>query len=102
MKHLHEAVLAVMAGYTYFAKLPSSSVSLSTMQLSEMERIDKLSDRELTIFRYLAEGLSNKEIAKLLNLSHKTISTYKTRLTEKLNVESKVHLRETAQRNGLI
>ena len=75
LKHLHEAVLAVMAGYTYFAKLPSSSVSLSTMQLSEMERIDKLSDRELTIFRYLAEGLSNKEIAKLLNLSHKTIST---------------------------
>ncbi|MHC8313678.1 response regulator [Pseudomonas sp. GT1P32] len=102
LKHLHEAVLAVMAGYTYFAELPSSSVSLSTVQLSEMERIDKLSDRELTIFRYLAEGLSNKEIAKLLNLSHKTISTYKTRLTEKLNVESKVHLRETAQRNGLI
>ncbi|MHC8358305.1 response regulator [Pseudomonas sp. LB3P81] len=102
LKHLHEAVLAVMAGYTYFAKLPSSSVSLNAMQCSEKDMIDKLSDRELTIFLYLAQGVSNKEIGELMNLSHKTVSTYKTRLTEKLNVESKVHLRDFAKRNNLI
>ncbi|QVW21616.1 response regulator transcription factor [Pseudomonas hormoni] len=102
LQHLHDAVLAVMAGYTYFAELSSSSVALSTMQRSEKEMIDKLSDRELTIFLYLAKGLGNKEIADLMNLSPKTTSTYKTRLLEKLNVESNVHLSELAKRNHLI
>ena len=102
LQHLHKAVHAVMAGYSYFAKLASSSVSLSTLQRSEREMIDKLSDRELCICCYLAQGMSNKEIAEITNLSHKTVSTYKTRLTEKLNVESKVHLRDFAKRNHLI
>lgn len=102
LKHLHKAVLAVMAGYTYFAKLASSSVAMSTMQRSEKEMIDKLSDRELTILLYLAKGLGNKEIAELMNLSPKTTSTYKTRVVEKLNVQSKVHLRDFAKRNHLI
>ena len=101
-EHLHKALEAVTAGYTYFEKLPTSSVSLKSMQCSEKERIDTLSDRELTIFRYLAKGMSNNAIAGIMNLSHKTVSTYKTRLVEKLNIESKVHLRDCAQRNKLI
>ena len=72
------------------------------MQRSEREMIDSLSDRELTILCYVAQGVSNKEIAEITNLSHKTVSTYKTRLIEKLNVDSKVHLRDFAKRNDLI
>ncbi|AKV09896.1 MULTISPECIES: response regulator transcription factor [Pseudomonas] len=102
LQHLHEAVHAVMAGYTYFAKLPSSSVALSTLQCNEKEMIHRLSDRELTILVYLAKGLGNKEIAELMNLSPKTTSTYKTRLKEKLNVESNVHLSHFARRHELI
>jgi two-component system response regulator EvgA len=102
LEHLHKAVQAVMAGYSYFARLPSSSVLLNSLQRSEKELIDKLSDRELTIFQYLARGLSNKAIAEIMNLSHKTVSTYKTRTIEKLNVESPVHLRDFAMRNHLI
>jgi two-component system response regulator EvgA len=64
--------------------------------------IDSLSDRELSIFQYLAQGMSNKEIAEILHVSHKTVSTYKTRLTEKLNVKSSVHLRDLAQRHALV
>lgn len=102
LKHLHEAVLAVMAHYTYFTELPSSSVAMSTLQRSEKEMIDKLSNRELTILRYVALGVSNKEIAETMNLSPKTTSTYKTRVVEKVNVQSKVHLRDFAKRNHLI
>jgi two-component system response regulator EvgA len=102
LQHLHKAVQAVMAGYSYFARLPSSSVSLNTLQRSEKDLIDKLSDRELTIFQYLARGMSNKAIAEIMNLSHKTVSTYKTRTIEKLNVQSAVHLRDFALRNHLI
>ena len=102
LQHLHKAVHAVMAGYTYFAQLPLASVALNTIQLSEKQMIDKLSDRELTILQYLCRGFSNKAIAECTHLSHKTVSTYKTRLVGKLNVESAVHLRDFAKRNHLI
>lgn len=102
LQHLHRAVHAVMAGYTYFVQLPSASVSMNSMQLSEKQMIDKLSDRELTIFQHLARGISNKAIAEIMHLSHKTVSTYKTRVVGKLNVESAVYLRDFAKRNHLI
>ncbi|MHC8402011.1 response regulator [Pseudomonas sp. MDT1-17] len=102
LQHLHKAVHAVMAGYTYFAQLPGTSVALNTLQLSEKQMIDTLSDRELAIFQHLARGTSNKVIADIMHLSHKTVSTYKTRLIEKLNVEASVHLRDFAKRNHLI
>lgn len=101
LEHLHKAIQAIMAGYSYFAQL-SNSVSLSALQRSEKQRIDVLSNRELTIFRYLAMGISNKQIADNLHLSHKTVSTYKTRLIDKLDVKSAVHLRDFALRNRLI
>jgi two-component system response regulator EvgA len=72
------------------------------LQYTEMQLIEKLSDRELAIFQALAGGLTNKEIAESMLLSHKTVSTYKTRLIEKLNVKSSVHLRDLAKRNHVI
>ena len=100
LSQLHKAVHAVMTGYTYFARLPS--VSQDALQRSEKQMIDKLSNRELTILQYLARGMSNKIIAELMHLSHKTVSTYKTRLIEKLGVNAAVHLRDFAKRNHLI
>ena len=100
LSQLHKAVHAVMTGYTYFARLPSGSQD--AQQRSEKQMIDKLSNRELTILQYLARGTSNKAIAELMHLSHKTVSTYKTRLIEKLGVNAAVHLRDFAKRNHLI
>jgi two-component system response regulator EvgA len=100
LSHLHKAVQAVMARYTYFAQLPTGS--LDSLQHSEKQMIDKLSNRELCILQYLAMGITNKEIATRMHLSHKTVSTYKTRLIEKLRLSSAVHLRDFAKRNHLI
>lgn len=102
LQHLRKALDAVKAGYSYFEKLETSSVSQSLVQRTEAELIEKLSNRELTICCYLASGMSNKAIAEIMHLSHKTVSTYKTRLTEKLNIGSPVHLRDFAKRNHLI
>lgn len=100
LSQLQKAVHAVMAGYTYFAHLPSGPQD--RLQSSEKQMIDKLSNRELSILQYLARGMSNKVIGELMHLSHKTISTYKTRLIEKLGVNAAVHLRDFAKRNRLI
>ena len=52
----------------------------------------KLSSREIEVLRYFSDGKRNKEIADLLNLNEKTISTYKLRLLTKLNVTNLVDL----------
>lgn len=61
-----------------------------------------LSDRELQVFLRLVRGESVSEIAEQLHLSVKTISTYRSRLTEKLNVTSNAELATYAIRHGLI
>ncbi len=63
---------------------------------------DGLSDRELQVFLRLARGESVSDIARELNLSVKTISTYRSRLTEKLKVASNAELATYAMRHGLI
>ncbi|MNJ82143.1 Virulence factors putative positive transcription regulator BvgA [compost metagenome] len=50
----------------------------------------------------MARGLSNKAIGDAMLLSNKTISTYKTRLIEKLRVKSLVDLADVAKRNLLV
>ena len=63
---------------------------------------DKLSDRELQVFLRLARGDSVSDIAGVLSLSVKTVSTYRTRLLEKLGVASNAELATYALRHGLI
>jgi len=65
-------------------------------------RHETLSDRELQVFLRLARGESVSDIAGQLNLSVKTISTYRSRVTEKLNVASNAELATYALRHGLI
>lgn len=52
--------------------------------------------------RAVANGLSNKEIGEAMLLSNKTVSTYKTRLIENLNLKSVVCLADFAKRNHLV
>ncbi|WP_233358456.1 response regulator transcription factor, partial [Vibrio cholerae] len=62
---------------------------------------EQLSERELVVFRKLARGQTNGEIAADLSLSPKTISTYKMRLFEKLNIKTLIELYEMAKREGI-
>ncbi len=63
---------------------------------------EKLSDRELQVFLRLAQGESVSDIGAVLNLSVKTVSTYRSRLLEKLGVASNAELATYALRHGLI
>ncbi len=63
---------------------------------------EKLSDREFAVFRLLARGKVNKEIAEELNLSTKTISTYRSRILEKMNMKNNAQLISYAVRENLV
>lgn len=63
---------------------------------------DDLSDREMEVVRLLCQGMSSKEIAFKLNLSDKTVASYKARVVDKLNVKSDMELFKLALANNLI
>lgn len=102
LEHLHKAVQALMSGYTYFAALPDNASVLSGVQATEQQLINQLSNRELEILGKLAQGKTNKSIAEDMHLSHKTVSTYKTRVMTKICVKSTMHLCDFAKRNNVI
>ena len=62
----------------------------------------ELSERESQVLRLIAWGYSNKEIGWKLNISTKTVDTYKLRLMEKLNLRSRTDIVRYALRQGLL
>ncbi|MFP3499850.1 LuxR C-terminal-related transcriptional regulator, partial [Pseudomonas sp. SIMBA_059] len=68
----------------------------------ELQLFRQVNDRELMVLQLFAQGRSNKEIAKGMFLSSKTVSTYKKRLMHKLQVSTLVDLIEIAKRNALV
>ncbi|WP_442107539.1 LuxR C-terminal-related transcriptional regulator [Pseudomonas sp. NUPR-001] len=93
---LERALHAVAHGRRYFPR--EGAAASATPGATEL---DTLSARELTVLELISEGRSNQAIAEQLSISYKTVSTYKTRLQEKLQVDSRLALASIAQRNGI-
>lgn len=69
---------------------------------SSDRQMDDLSTRELTVMKKIAKGMSIKEIAAVLNLNAKTVSTYRARLLKKLNIKSNAELTAYCLQHGVI
>jgi two-component system invasion response regulator UvrY len=63
---------------------------------------ERLSDREFEVMRAIASGSSVSEIAGHMHLSVKTVSTYRTRLLEKMGMSTNAELTRYALQNGLV
>jgi DNA-binding NarL/FixJ family response regulator len=66
------------------------------------ERYTSLSDRESQIFELTARGLTNAEIAERLDLSVRTVETYKARMMRKLDIEGRAALVRLALELGVL
>jgi two-component system response regulator FimZ (fimbrial Z protein) len=88
------AARSVLFGYDCF---PAEIV-----QTGKEGGLERLSPREVEVLQYLVRGVTNKDIAERLFLSDKTVSTYKTRLREKLGLSSLAGLIEFASFHKLI
>jgi DNA-binding CsgD family transcriptional regulator len=69
---------------------------------NQLHNHSALSDRELEVLRMMASGKTNSQIANVLALSPKTISTYRTRLLEKMGMTTTAELIRYAVENGLV
>lgn len=101
MNEVTGALRAIITGHSYFPIISNNNMIAKSSQ-DEAELVKKLSTREMVVLQQLAVGLSNKEIAERMLLSNKTISTYKTRLLDKLNAKNLVDIIEIAKRQNLI
>ena len=64
--------------------------------------LERLSPREREILQLVAEGKPSVEIAEMLNLSPKTVETYRSRIMEKLGIENLAGVIKFAIQHGLI
>lgn len=68
---------------------------------SDNEKLLLLSKKQVSVLRLLCQGMSAKECAEHLHLSHRTIESHKYRMLDKLNLDSHNALIQFALRNGL-
>jgi DNA-binding NarL/FixJ family response regulator len=104
-KAISDAVRQVAGGSTSFAPevqsrllIDSDGVRLGT----SITRNSLLTPRELEVLKYLASGLSKKEIASTMDLSVKTVDNHSTSLMTKLDIHDRVDLARYAIREGII
>lgn len=102
LSELVSAVKAVFSGYNYFPSQALTPERSDDTDDTEIELFKLVNDRELMVLQLFAQGKTNKEIAKGMFLSNKTVSTYKKRLMQKLKANSLVDLIELAKRNALV
>ena len=102
LSELVSAIKAVFSGYHYFPGQALSSEKYENGESSEMQLFKLVNDRELMVLKLFAQGKTNKQIATDMFLSNKTVSTYKKRLMQKLQVSSMINLIELAKRNALV
>lgn len=97
---LVQAVKRVVAGGKYITT-SLGEVLARDVEMGEAKLHESLSNREFQVMGMLAAGQTVKEIAGDLCLSVKTISTYRTRILEKMQLRSNAELMRYAVRNGL-
>ena len=96
------AVTKVAAGGVYVSLTMAERLAQTLNEPAGDLPHQRLSDREFDVFRRIAAGETITEIAQALSVSVKTVSTYKTRILEKMQIPHEAALVRYAVRNKLI
>ena len=101
-EELAKAVRRVYRGFRYIT--PSLAEDLATLLKADgaTQLHEKLSNREYQVFHMIGSGRDTKTIAAQLSLSPKTVSTYRSRIMEKMKLSSSAELIRYAIEHGLV
>jgi len=99
---LIKAIRKVVSGGKYISRSLAETLAIGLDTASEQPRHAALSDREFQVMQMMASGKTLAEIAEDLSLSTKTVSTYRTRLLEKMNLKTNAEIIRYALENELI
>lgn len=99
---LVEAIQTVARGKKYITAELAESLALHVAEDSTSLPHEKLSDREFQTLRMIASGKKLSEIAEELVLSPKTVSVYRARILEKMNLRNNAELTHYALKHTLV
>ncbi len=99
---LIRAIKKVLSGGKYISSTLAEAIIFSNHSEANKEPHEELSEREFQVLCLIASGLSLTEIAEKFSLSVKTISTYRSRILEKMEMKSNVELTHYAIKHKLV
>jgi two-component system invasion response regulator UvrY len=99
---LLRAVREVARGERYIGADISQQLAISLLPGTPQSPFQELTGRELEIALMLTQGMKMRSIGEVLNVSPKTVATYKYRIYDKVGVASEVELLRMALRHGVI
>ena len=97
-----ESIRTILSGHKYITAAAAEELAATLEHDILGQPHETLSDREFQVFRMLAVGMSVKQIAGELCVSSNTISTYRNRILEKMNLRTNAGLVRYAIQHGLI
>lgn len=99
---LISAIRRVSSGRKYVSSLLAEKLAFDLQSEGETSRHETLSDREFQVMCMIASGKRVKDIGEELCLSVKTISTYRSRILEKMRMKNSAELTHYALKHGLV
>lgn len=96
------AIRKLCAGSKYVSQSMAVELANSQSQNYEPQSHEKLSNREFEVMCKIASGNAVKDIAEELSLSVKTISTFRTRILNKMDMKNSSEITFYAIKNGLV
>lgn len=92
VEELVEAIHAVLEGKQFVSPVMAEKLEGIMKEGPRKAALDSLSHREFEVLTRLASGLSVKEVAKHIGVSQKTVTTYRTRLMDKLKLANNAEI----------
>ena len=99
---LVKAIRCIVGGRKYVSAITAEALANVVRSGTNKISHELLSDREFQVMRRIAAGKTVSEIASEIGLSVKTVSTYRARALEKLNMRTNSQFTEYAIRSGLV
>ncbi len=101
-EELVQAIRKILQGGQYISSAVAVELVMHARQEDDQPIHKHLSDREYQVLCLIASGKEVKEISTELRLSPKTVSTYRTRLLQKMGMTTNAELTHYAIQNGLV
>ena len=101
-EELIAAVRILHSGRKYITSSLAENMANSLQEKTEKNPQDSLSDREFEVMCMIGSGKSINEIAEILSLSSRTVSTYRSRILQKMNMPNTARIMQYAISKGLV
>jgi DNA-binding NarL/FixJ family response regulator len=102
IQEVEKAIVQVVSGNSYFSHEIMINILQHTSKKKTIQKIYDLSEREKEVLLHICKGLSNHEIADVLNLSKRTVDKHRENILLKTNSNNTASLVIFAIRNGII